>query len=118
MMILPHMMRVLPRRRLMEICITGEPLDAEEAKAVGLVNHVVPPGELDRKLDWLLERIVERSPTAIRLGKMSFHAMSDMSLREALDYAQLMLPMMAQTEDAREGVLAFQGKRKPAFTGR
>lgn len=118
MMILPHMLRVLPRRRLLELCITGEGIDAAEAKAIGLVNHVAEPGELDVKLDWLLERIVTRSPSAIRLGKMAFHAMQDMGLREGLDYAQLMLPTMAQTQDAREGLRAFQDKRPPVWTGR
>lgn len=118
MMILPHMLRVLPRRRLMELCITGEALDAQEAKAVGLINHIAEPGELDAKLDWLLERIVTRAPSAIRLGKMAFHAMQGMSVRDGLDYAQIMLPMMAQTEDAREGMRAFQEKRPPVWTGR
>lgn len=118
MMILPHMMRVLPRRRLMELCITGEAITADDALAIGLVNHVVPADELDAKLDWLLQRIVTRSPSAVRLGMMAVQAMGDMGLREALDYAQLMLPMMARTEDAREGLRAFQEKRSPAWTGR
>jgi enoyl-CoA hydratase/carnithine racemase len=118
MMILPHMMRVLSRRRMMEMCITGDPLTAEEAVSVGLVNHIAAPEDLDAKVDWLLDRIVNRSPTAVRLGKMSLHAIQDMGLREALDYAQLMLPMMARTEDAREGTRAFQEKRPPVWTGR
>lgn len=118
MMILPLMMRVLPHRRLMELCILGDALDAAEAKAVGLVNYVSAPDALDRDLDALLQRIVSRSPSAIRLGKMAFHAMRDMGLREALDYAQLMLPSMAQTQDAREGMRAFQEKRPPVWTGR
>ena len=118
MMILPHMLRVLPRRRLMELCITGEAMTADEALAVGLVNHVVPPAELDAKVGWLLDRIVNRAPSAVRLGKMALHAMGDMSLREGLEYAQLMLPMMARTEDAREGMKAFGEKRSPVWTGR
>lgn len=118
MMILPHMMRVLSRRRLMEMCITGDPLTAEEAVAVGLANHIAAPEDLDSKVDWLLDRIVNRSPTAVRLGKMSVHAIQDMGLREGLDYAQLMLPMMASTQDAREGTRAFQEKRAPVWTGR
>ena len=118
MTILPLMMRVLPQRRLMELCITGDPITAQEALAIGLVNYVVPREELDDKLTWLLDKIVARSPTAIRLGKMAFHTMQDMPIREALDYAQLMLPLMAETEDAREGLRAFQEKRKPQWTGR
>lgn len=118
MMIMPHLMRVVPPRRLMEMCITGEPLSAAEALAAGIVNHLAAPAELDAKLDWLLDRVVTRSPTAIRLGKQGFQAMRDMALRDALEYAQLMLPMMAQTQDAREGFAAFREKRQPSWTGR
>ena len=118
MMIMPHLMRVIPARRLMELCITGEALTSQEALAAGLVNYVVPSSELDSKLDWLLARIVERSPTGIRLGKIGFHAMRDMTIRAGWEYAQLMLPAMAQTEDAREGMRAFSEKRPPKFVGK
>jgi enoyl-CoA hydratase/carnithine racemase len=118
MMIMPYLMRTLPRRRLMELCITGDPITAQEALAAGLVNEVVPATELDAAMDRWLDRITSRAPTAIRLGKMGFHAMQDMELRQALEYAQLMLPMMARTEDAKEGFAAFQQKRQPNWTGR
>lgn len=117
MMIMPHLMRVIPARRLMELCITGEPLTAQEALTAGLVNHIAPAAELDSKLAWLLERIVDRSPTGIRLGKIAFHAMRDMTIRAGWEYAQLMLPMMSQTQDVREGMRAFAEKRPPNFTG-
>ncbi len=118
MMILGPMMRILPRRTLMEMCITGEPIDAAQALALGLVNHVVPPAELDAKLDWLLARIVARSPTAVRLGKQGVHAMQDMSLAECYEYAQVMISVMSSTRDAREGLGAFAEKRAPRWTGR
>lgn len=117
MMILTYMLRVLPRRKLLEMCITGEMYSADEALAMGLVNYVAAPAELDAKVDWLLARTVDKSPTAIRLGKQSFHAMQDMSLREAFEFAQIMLPIMARTQDAREGMRAFQEKRAPRWTG-
>jgi enoyl-CoA hydratase/carnithine racemase len=118
MMILPQMLRVLPLRRLMELCMTGDAIPAHEAKAIGLVNEVVPAAELDAGTDALVARLLRASPTALRLGKQAFHAMRDMSLRAGWDYAQLMLPMMARTEDAREGLRAFQDKRPPIWTGR
>ena len=118
MMILPYLQRTLPRRKLLEWCITGARWTAEEALEAELLNYVVAPDELDGKVDWLLERILDKSPTAIRLGKMGFHALQDMPLDAAFDYAQLMLPMMASTEDALEGFRAFQEKRAPRWTGR
>jgi enoyl-CoA hydratase/carnithine racemase len=118
MMILPYMLRVLPRRRLMEFCITGELFSAAEALDFGLVNYVAPAGELDARLDWLLARVLDKSPTGVRLGKMAMRALEDMTLPQAFEYAQLMLPAMAQTEDAREGFRAFNEKRAPRFTGK
>jgi enoyl-CoA hydratase/carnithine racemase len=117
MMILPYMMRILPPRKLQEMCITGEQFTARDALEWGVVNYVAPRAELDEKLDWLLARIIDKSPTAIRLGKQAYNAMRDMSLRESLEFAQAMVPVMSSTSDAREGMAAFQEKRSPNFTG-
>jgi enoyl-CoA hydratase/carnithine racemase len=117
MMILPYMMRAMPRRQLLEWCITGERWNAQQALDVGLLNAVAARGELDTAVDTMLARIVDKSPTAIRLGKMGFRAVEDMTLAQAFEYAQLMLPNMARTGDAREGFSAFREKRTPRFTG-
>lgn len=117
MMILPFMLRILPPRRLQEMCITGEQFSAQEALDWGVLNYVVPRAELDAKLEWLLERVISKSPTAIRLGKQAFNAMRDMDLRAALEYAQVMVPVMSSTQDAKEGMSAFQEKRTPDFKG-
>jgi len=117
MMILPYMLRAMPRRKLLEWCITGERFGAEEALEAGLLNAVVPASELDARVEKLLATIVDRSPTAIRLGKTGFHAIEDMTLSQAFEYAQLMLPNMARTEDAKEGFRAFREKRTPSFEG-
>ncbi len=117
MMILPYMLRTLPPRKLQEMCITGEQFTARDAYDWGLLNYLVPRAELDSKLDWLLARITDKSPTAIRLGKQAYHAMRDMSLRESLEFAQAMVPVMSSTQDAKEGMSAFQEKRTPDFKG-
>jgi enoyl-CoA hydratase/carnithine racemase len=117
MMILPYMMRAMPRRKLLEWCITGARWSAIEAQEAELLNRVVTAEELDPVVDELLATIVERSPAAIRLGKTGFHAIEDMPLAKAFEYAQLMLPNMARTQDAKEGFSAFREKRSPIFQG-
>ena len=117
MMILPYLHRAMPRRRLLEWCITAERFSAEQALEVGLLNRVVPARELDPTVDELVGLVTKRSPSAIRLGKMGFHALEDMTLAQAFEYAQLALPNMARTGDAKEGFAAFREKRDPRFQG-
>ena len=117
MMIMPYMQRAMPRRRLLEWCITGARWNAEQALEAELLNRVVPKDALDSAIDELVGTIVTRSPSAIRLGKMGFHALEDMTLAQAFEYAQLALPNMARTGDAIEGFRAFREKRSPDFQG-
>lgn len=117
MMILPSMMRVIPERKLLEMCLTAEPWTAAEAKDLGILNYVVPRAELDAKLDWLIGRMTDKSPAALRLGKQGFNAMRDMSIDQALEYAQIMVAVMSSTKDAEEGLTAFAEKRAPVWSG-
>ena len=117
-MILPFLLRVVPPRRMMELCITGEPVTGAEAAAERWVNYAVPADQLDDKMAWLLGRITDKSPTGIRLGKQGLRKVREMATDPALEYAQFMLANMARTEDAREGFKAFAEKRKPEWTGR
>ena len=117
MMILSYMMRIIPRRKLFEMTMTGESFSAAEACEMDIVNYVVPPDQLDAKVAWLIARITDKTPTGIKLGKQAFRAIEDMPLDKAFEYTQLMLPMMAMTEDAKEGFAAFNEKRPPRWPG-
>ena len=117
MMILPFLLRVVPYRTMMEMCLSGEPMTAAEAARDRLVNYAVPAAELDARTDWLVDRIVTKSPTGIRLGKQALSKIREMSTDAALEYAQFMLANMARTKDAREGFTAFNEKRAPDWTG-
>lgn len=117
MTIIPHMMRVIPRRRLLEMFITGEPWSAAQALEYDIVNYVVASDALDAKVDDLTAMIVDRSPTAVRLGKYSCHAMQDMTIEQQFRFSETMLPRMAMTQDAKEGFSAFVEKRDPQWTG-
>jgi enoyl-CoA hydratase/carnithine racemase len=116
MMILPFLLRKLPDSLLMELCLTGEPITAGEAKQAGVINYAVPAAELDAKVDWLVERVTSKSPTGIRLGKQALRNVREMSMANALEYAQFMLVNMARTKDAKEGFAAFNEKRSPDWT--
>ena len=117
MMILPYILRVVPHRVMMEMCLTGELLRAGDEVARPIVNYAVPAAELDTKLDWLLARLVDKSPTGIRLGKQTLSKVREMSTDHALEYAQFMLANLARTQDAKEGFAAFVQKRPPLWTG-
>jgi enoyl-CoA hydratase/carnithine racemase len=118
MMILPFMLRTIPRRKLLELCVTGEPISAADALAHGIVNHVVPLATLDEKVNALVASIAASSPTAISVGRRALATIDGLSLEAGLEYAQRVLPQLARTQDAREGFRAFNEKRAPVWTGR
>ena len=117
MMILPVLLRAVPHRMLLEMCLTGEPLTARAALAERIVNHIAPASRLDEMVDDLVARIVQQSPTGIRLGKQGLATIRTMSMESALAYAPFMLVNMARTKDAREGFAAFNERRPAVWTG-
>ena len=118
MQVLSVMQRLVSSRTLYEMCLTGEPLTAAEARTVGLVNHVAPAAELDARLDWLLGRLLDKAPSAIRRGRYAMRTIEAMSFEESIAFTESQIGLVAMTEDAHEGLLAFREKRKPAWTGR
>jgi len=118
MTILPLLMRVIPRRRLQEMCFLAERFDADRALELGILGQVVPAAELDAAVDALVEKLAANSPVALRMGRRAFSAMSDLPLNDALHLAQMVLPVLSQSEDAREGMRAFSEKRKPVWVNR
>lgn len=107
----------LPRRVFNEMCITGEPITAQDALDLHLINYVVAPDDLDRKLAWLLERILDKSPTAIRRGKHALRAIADMTFPQSIAFTEAQIGSLRLTKDAAEGLAAFSEKRKPEWTG-
>ena len=118
MQVMSLLQDLAPRRKVREWALSGEPFGAAEALEAGLVNHVVPAAALDDKLEWLLGRIVDKSPTAIRRGKYAMRAIEAMSFDQAIAYTESQIALLAMTEDAKEGLASFNEKRKPVWTGR
>jgi enoyl-CoA hydratase/carnithine racemase len=118
MQVMSLLQAIAPRRLVNEWAITGEPFDAKAAQAAGLLNHVVPQAELDTRLDWLIGRITDKSPTAIRRGKYAMRAIASMSFDESIAYTESQIALLAMTEDAKEGLKAFAEKRKPSWPGK
>jgi enoyl-CoA hydratase/carnithine racemase len=100
------------------MALTGEPIDAAEALELGLLNYVVPPAELDAKLDWLLNRLLDKSPTAIRRGKYAMRISEQLNFDQSAIFMEGQIGVLALTEDAEEGLKAFNEKRLPNWPGR
>jgi len=115
MMILPLLMRVISRRRLQEMCFFAERFDAHEACRLEIVNSVVAQDALDAAVDKLVAKLVANSPVALRMGRRAFAAMNDLSLNDALNLAQTILPVMSQSQDTKEGMRAFAERREPQW---
>jgi enoyl-CoA hydratase/carnithine racemase len=118
MQVMSLLQSMAPARLVSEWALTGEPFDAKAALAAGLLNYVVPAAELDAKVEWLISRIVDKSPTAIRRGKYAMRAIGSMSFDESIAYTESQIALLAMTEDAKEGLKAFGEKRKPVWTGK
>lgn len=109
------MSRSLGKKRCLEMVLTGDMIDAEDAERWGLVNKVVPADQLEEETMTLANKLVEKSPLALQMGKQSFYGMSDMEFGKALEYSNETFAALCVTEDAKEGVDAFLNKRKPVW---
>ena len=105
--------RAVGRKRLMELALTGDPIDAATALDWGLVNRVVPDEQLDDAVAELLGRATRGSRASKALGKTTLYAQLDRPEADAYAIALEVMAAASQTPDAREGMTAFLEKRKP-----
>jgi enoyl-CoA hydratase len=110
--------RVVGERRAKEIILTGRPFTAEQALEWGVVNHVSEPGKLMEDVFATAGAICDNAPLSVRQAKKSIHHGLQMDLKRGLMFEIEAYNRLVDTEDRREGVLAFNEKRKPVFKGR
>jgi len=109
-----YLARIVGEKRAREIWYLCRRYTAHEAAVMGLVNKVVPDADLDAEVDAWCQEIMEKSPTAIAIAKRSFNADTD-SIAGIGALGMQALKLFYETEESREGVRAFNEKRKPAF---
>ncbi|MFG1647501.1 enoyl-CoA hydratase/isomerase family protein [Amycolatopsis sp. NPDC049252] len=105
---------LVPPRIAMEILLTGDPVDAERAREVGLVNDVVPLDELRPRTQALAERIAANAPLSVRAAKQTAY----LQRQDVYDRAEEIWAPVYRSRDAQEGPAAFREKRKPVWEGR
>lgn len=110
--------RAIPLAKAMEMLLTGEPIDAQEAYRVGLVNKVVPAAEVMPAAEKYAQNICAVAPLAVRAAKESMMKGRDMTLDLGLRFELLLAESLKSTEDLKEGAKAFIEKRKAHFKGK
>lgn len=118
MMVGALLYRNLPRKKAVDMVLTGRKIPAPEAESMGMITRAVEPGQLDNEIENTLKILTSKSPIGTRIGKEAFRIMSDMPFEEAVDYLCEALGRAISTQDAVEGMTAFLQKREPKFTGK
>jgi len=110
--------RLVGQGRAMEMIITGDFIDAEEAYRIGLVNKVFPPEKLKEKAMELAQKIASRPPLAVRYAKEAVNRSQEGDTASGFALESYLHALCCTTEDKKEGVSAFLEKRKGKFKGK
>ncbi len=110
--------RLVGLGRAIELTLTGEMIDAERAREMGLVSAVVARDGLLEEAKAFLRKITKNGPVALRMALESIYHALDATTPDALEYESALFGILASTEDMKEGMSAFLEKRKPEFKGR
>jgi enoyl-CoA hydratase/carnithine racemase len=107
--------RAVGRKAAMEMLLTGDLVDAATARAIGLVNRVVPRAELGAATMGLAHQIAAKSALTLAIGKEAFYTQAELGLGEAYRYAAEAMTRNMLARDAAEGIEAFLAKRPPVW---
>jgi len=107
--------RNVPKKNAMEMLLTGEPVSAQRAYEIGLINKAVSAEKIDDVLKWYTDRICSKSSKTLKIGKQAFYNQKQMKLDEAYDYCSDVMVENMLIHDAEEGINAFIEKRDPEW---
>lgn len=107
--------RNVPRKQAMEMLLTGEPIPADRAREIGLINRVVAAGTERDAAIALAGKVALKSAYTVKLGKEAFYRQAEMSLADAYRYAAEVMTENMMARDAEEGIGAFIEKRAPTW---
>ena len=110
--------RNVPRKPALEMLLTGDFIEADDALRLGLVNQVVAPDRLDEAFDALLARLLDKPPEVLGLGKRAYYRQLEMGLEDAYRFTTEVIVDNALGKDFEEGLAAFLEKRPPAWPSR
>ncbi|MCC6531141.1 MAG: enoyl-CoA hydratase/isomerase family protein [Burkholderiales bacterium] len=110
--------RLVGAAKALELFWSSEPIGAEEALRIGLVNRVFDDDRLAEETQAFARKLAQGAPLAMRLVKKILYQGLESDLRAALDLAASNMPVVRMSEDHKEAVAAFREKREPVFTGR
>ena len=105
--------RKVNRKRTMKMLLTGDPINADYAKEIGLINDYFPISRLENEVLNLAKKIASKSNLTIKIGKKAFYKQLEMPLNRAYNYTSKVMTENAMYLDAKEGISAFLEKRKP-----
>lgn len=110
-----HLPRIVGRHRAFELLFTGRTFSATEAREMGIVNKVVPDGELEAEISRLAAQLSAKSATVVRMGRAAFMRQIDLDYRRSIANAVEDFCNVAVTDEAQEGLRAFVEKRQPKW---
>jgi enoyl-CoA hydratase/carnithine racemase len=106
-------------KKALEMILTGDPISADEAYRLGLVNLVVPPDRLDDEVEGFLKRLTDKSAVVLKWAKKAVMSGWDLDFERALQNSEIIYKYcLMETEDAKEGLSAFLEKRSPTWSNR
>ena len=107
--------RKIGRKPMMKMLLTGEPIKANYAKEIGLINDCYTKTKLNIEVLKIAKKIASKSNLTIKIGKQTFYKQLEMPLRKAYSYTSKMMTLNMMAMDAKEGISAFLEKRKPVW---